>query len=115
MSGCFSRNEVVIGARENGFPGPAVALDCTVGPLHWIDAIVTGLFAEDKILSFELRWNGSRSVNCWRFYWSDMQCTMLFITYYAHAVVAHIRRTIFVGRLLLLTFHRVDTGNRNFS
>ena len=27
MAGCFSRKEVVIGPHENGFPGPAVALD----------------------------------------------------------------------------------------
>jgi len=27
LAGCFTRNEIAIGSRENAFPGPAVALD----------------------------------------------------------------------------------------
>jgi len=38
MAGCFSRNEVVIRTRENGFPGPAVALD---GPAKQDRCLIT--------------------------------------------------------------------------
>ena len=36
LAGCFTRNEIAIGPRENAFPGPAVALD---GPGSMVDVI----------------------------------------------------------------------------
>jgi len=36
LVGCFSKNEIAIGPRENAFPGPAVALD---GPRSMVDVI----------------------------------------------------------------------------
>ena len=43
LAGCFSRNEIAIGPRDNAFPGPAVALDEPVSMVDVIGSVVISI------------------------------------------------------------------------